>query len=131
MCGNDELVEYNAENTYTRRSRKDGKTLEVFTFGDNPNFGLAFNKGNLRYNMATNMFIKDNDGSIISVVFANQEEKRLGLVVSAANDIIFINEEEYKVKINGYKEFLKKDQAIRLAVSYAENELVPYIDYLN
>lgn len=66
LCGNDELIEYNAENTYTRRSRKDGKTLEVFTFGDNPNFGLAFNKGNLRYNMATNMFIKDNDGYILS-----------------------------------------------------------------
>ena len=66
LCGNDELVEYNAENTYTRRSRKDGKTLEVFTFGDNPNFGLAFNKDNLRYNMATNMFIKDNDGYILS-----------------------------------------------------------------
>ena len=66
LCGNDELIEYNAENTYTRRSRKDGKTLEVFTFGDNPNFGLAFNKDNLRYNMATNMFIKDNDGYILS-----------------------------------------------------------------
>lgn len=74
--------------------------------------------------------IKDNDGTSITVMFTNGDTKRLGTLVSVANDIISIDETEYKEKMHNYKILLKKEKSIRTSVIYAERELEPYIEYL-
>ncbi len=74
--------------------------------------------------------IKDNDGTSITVMFANGDTKRLGTLVAVANDIISIDETEYKEKMHNYKILLKKEKSIRTSVIYAERELEPYIEYL-
>ena len=74
--------------------------------------------------------IKDNDGPSITVMFANGDTKRLGTLVAVANDIISIDETEYKEKMHNYKILLKKEKSIRTSVIYAERELEPYIEYL-
>jgi len=61
-----ELVEYNSENTYTRRSKSTGEILETFTFGSDPKFGLTFKKNDMWYNAGVNKFIKDKDGYILA-----------------------------------------------------------------
>ena len=74
--------------------------------------------------------IKDNDGTSITVMFTNGDTKRLGTLVAVANDIISIDETEYKEKMHNYKILLKKEKSIRTSVIYAERELEPYIEYL-
>lgn len=73
---------------------------------------------------------KENDGTSITVVFTNSDTKRLGTLVAVANDIVSIDEVEYKEKINDYRTVLKKEKSIKTSVTYAERELEPYIEYL-
>ena len=58
-------------------------------------------------------------------------EKQLGTFVSAANGIITVNDEEYKERIDGYRDVLKKENSIRTAYSYAEKQFAPYAEYLD
>ena len=85
---------------------------------------------NIIHNKFGTGIIKDNDGTSITVMFANGDTKRLGTLVAVANDIISIDETEYKEKMHNYKILLKKEKSIRTSVIYAERELEPYIEYL-
>ncbi len=74
--------------------------------------------------------ITENNGSTVTVQFANAGEKQLGMVVAAAKGLISAESEAYVKTIEIYGEYLKKEDSIRNAVRYAEMELVPYSEYV-
>lgn len=74
--------------------------------------------------------ITNNDGTSLTVGFSNGEEKKLGTVLVVANGFVSLKD-TYQNKIDEYRNILKKEKAIRTAVSYAEKELAPYIEYLD
>ncbi len=74
--------------------------------------------------------IVDKNGSTVEVEFANEEKKKLGIVLSAANNIVELCTDDYAENIGRYRDVLKKESAIKNAVSYAEKNFVPYAEYL-
>ena len=62
----DELIEYSAENTYSRLSKQTGELLGRFSFGSDSKFGLSYYQNNDKIDCATNYFIKDKDGYILT-----------------------------------------------------------------
>lgn len=67
--------------------------------------------------------VKSNDGSMVVVDFGAAGEKRLGLLLSAANDIICIDSEDYKERIGIYKPVLKEMDTISKSIAYIQKEL--------
>ena len=62
--------------------------------------------------------------------FEDGTKKKLGLTVSAANGIITSHMENYDEMPGSYREVIKKEAAIRNAVSYAEKNFSMYAEYL-
>lgn len=108
-------------------SRKELKLLEEAI--DFVNSAFETNTNIIHKKFGTGI-VKENDGTSITVAFTNSDTKRLGTLVAVANDIVSIDEAEYKEKINDYRMVLKKEKSIRTSVTYAERELEPYIEYL-
>ena len=65
---------------------------------------------------------------MITVDFGDNKRK-LGTVLSAANEIISIDDNEYHKKIEDYKDVLKRENDIINRYSYSEKEMVKYKDY--
>lgn len=70
------------------------------------------------------------NGSTVEVEFEDGTKKKLGLTVSAANGIITSHMENYDEMPGSYREVIKKEAAIRNAVSYAEKNFSMYAEYL-
>ena len=75
--------------------------------------------------------VTDNNGTVIIVEFKECGEKRLSTVVSAANEIISIDTDEYMEIIKGCQDLLKRESFIRSSLSSAEKEFSAYADYLD
>lgn len=75
--------------------------------------------------------VKENTGTAIRVEFTGFGEKTLGTFVSAANGLITVDMDGYAEHIAKYRDCLKKEGSMKSAVSYAEKELAPYVEYLN
>jgi len=75
--------------------------------------------------------IQTQRGNNISVNFPDVGAKTLGLAVSAVNNIITIDAEDYAERIEQLRNILKKDERqITEAVVNAEQRLEPYLEYL-
>ena len=75
--------------------------------------------------------IRSQSGSGIDVDFSDAGTRKLGLTVSAVNNIITIDSENYSEIIAQYRDVLKKKgQDISKAVVSAEEKLAPYLEYL-
>lgn len=72
-----------------------------------------------KYDLGT---ITDNNGSSIEIEFSNGEKKKFGMVLSAVNNIIVSQADDYAERLQKYRETLKKEATIKNAVSYAEKK---------
>ncbi len=81
-----------------------------------------------KYGLGT---ITDNHGSSIEIEFANGDKKKFGMVLSAVNNIIVSQTDDYAEQMQKYKETLKKEAAIKNAVSYAEKNFAEYAEYID
>ena len=81
-----------------------------------------------KYGMGT---ITDNNGSSIEIEFANGDKKKFGMVLSAVNNIIVSQTDDYAEQMQKYREILKKEAAIKNAVSYAEKNFAEYAEYID
>lgn len=68
-------------------------------------------------------------GTTIEVQFPDGA-KKLGIVLSAANDIIVSMEEGYAERMEVYRPLLKKESTIKSALEFAEKNFTPYAEYL-
>lgn len=59
-----------------------------------------------KYGLGT---ITDNNGSSIEIEFANGEKKKFGMVLSAVNNIIVSQADDYAEQMQKYRETLKKE----------------------
>jgi hypothetical protein len=75
--------------------------------------------------------IVSTSGSNITVEFQNEGQKKLGLIASITNGIISVDIGGYEETVANYLEYLKKETAIKSAVSYAEKEMNPYKAFLD
>ena len=74
--------------------------------------------------------IIDKHGTTIEVNFKDGDLRKLGIVLSAVNDIIVSGIEGYSERIREYRDILKKESSIRSAVSFAEKNFAPYAEFL-
>ena len=74
--------------------------------------------------------IIDKHGTTIEVNFKDGDLRKLGIVLSAVNDIIVSGIEGYSERIREYRDILKKESSIRSVVSFAEKNFAPYAEYL-
>lgn len=74
--------------------------------------------------------VKSNSGTSIKVEFANGEEKVLGTAMSAVKGFITSDTEGYAEHMEKYKKCLEKESSIKTALSIAEREMRPYVEYL-
>lgn len=74
--------------------------------------------------------IKSNTGGHLVVDFGTIGEKKFGIILSVANDIIRIDVDGYEEKMNQYREILKDEESILRRVSSAQKDLEPYLIYL-
>ena len=81
-----------------------------------------------KYGMGT---ITDNNGSSIEIEFANGDKKKFGMVLSAVNNIIVSQTDDYAEQMQKYRETLKKEAAIKNTVSYAEKNFAEYAEYID
>ena len=81
-----------------------------------------------KYGLGT---ITDNHGSSIEIEFANGDKKKFGMVLSAVNNIIVSQTDDYAEQMQKYRETLKKEAAIKNAVSYAEKNFAEYAEYID
>lgn len=81
-----------------------------------------------KYGLGT---ITDNNGSSIEIEFANGEKKKFGMVLSAVNNIIVSQADDYAEQMQKYRETLKKEATIKNAVSYAEKKFAEYEEYID
>ena len=75
--------------------------------------------------------ITDNNGSFIEIEFANGEKKKFGMVLSAVNNIIVSQADDYAEQMQKYRETLKKEATIKNAVNYAEINFAEYAEYID
>lgn len=75
-------------------------------------------------------FAEHNNGSSIEIEFANGDKKKFGMVLSAVNNIIVSQTDDYAEQMQKYRETLKKEAAIKNAVSYAEKNFAEYAEYI-
>ena len=64
------------------------------------------------------------------MTFLNGKIIKFGTFLAAANGIISSDEDGYKEKIYEYKDYLKREEAIRSALSGAEKEYYIYGEYI-
>ena len=81
-----------------------------------------------KYDLGT---ITDNNGSSIEIEFSNGEKKKFGMVLSAVNNIIVSQADDYAERLQKYRETLKKEATIKNAVSYAEKKFADYAEYID
>lgn len=81
-----------------------------------------------KYGLGT---ITDNHGSSIEIEFANGDKKKFGMVLSAVNNIIVSQTDDYAEQMQKYRETLKKEAAIKNTVSYAEKNFAEYAEYID
>ena len=74
--------------------------------------------------------ITDKHETTIEVNFQDGGVRKLGIVLSAVNDIIISGIEGYRERIEEYRDILKKESSIRSAVSFAEKNFVSYAEFL-
>lgn len=70
------------------------------------------------------------NGTTVSVDFPETGEKKLGLYQSVAMGIISVDNSEYRERLGGYMDYLKKENSIKSALSYSEKQFQPYAEYL-
>ena len=66
----------------------------------------------------------------ITVQFSGVGNKTLGTIACIGNGLIFFCDEEKQAERLHYKDILRKGEQIRNAVWWAEQEPVPYTEYL-
>ena len=81
-----------------------------------------------KYGLGT---ITDNNGSSIEIEFSNGEKKKFGMVLSAVNNIIVSQADDYAERLQKYRETLKKEATIKNAVSYVEKKFADYAEYID
>ena len=81
-----------------------------------------------KYGLGT---ITDNNGNSIEIEFANGDKKKFGMFLSAVNNIIVSQTDDYAEQMQKYRETLKKEAAIKNAVSYAEKNFAEYAEYID
>ena len=74
--------------------------------------------------------ITDKHGATIEVNFQDGDIRKIGIVLSAVNDIIVSEIEGYRGRIEECRDILKKESSIRSAVSFTEKNFAPYAEYL-
>lgn len=75
--------------------------------------------------------VSENTGEYIFVDFSDGESKKLGTYMAISNGILKSDRADYAGKIEGYIDVLRKNKSIEKELLFAEQELKPYIDYLD
>lgn len=76
--------------------------------------------------------IVDINNNLTLVQFEkNNEVKKLAISALLINNLIIIEDEETKEKVNLYKDILRKENDIPRSLSQAKEKLVPYQEYLD
>jgi len=70
------------------------------------------------------------DGRMV-VTFDAEGEKELGIIQSAANGIVSVDDAGYASRYDEYRGLLQNEGKIRNAVTIAGNLLAPYVEYLD
>ena len=98
---------------------------------NNPGLNITFTVGaniiHKKYGFGT--VVEKNDNTI-TATFENGQQKKFGLVLSTANNIISVQTDDYAEQLQKYREILKKETTIKNTVSYAENNFALYAEYL-
>ena len=74
--------------------------------------------------------IQELTDKTIKVQFAGAGNKTLGTIACIGNGLIRLSDEGKQAELIQYKDILRKDEQIRNAVRWAEQELMPYAEYL-
>ena len=93
----------------------------------NITFTVGANIIHKKYGFGT--VVEKNDNTI-TATFENGQQKKFGLVLSTANNIIYVQTYDYAEQLQKYREILKKETTIKNTVSYAENNFALYAEYL-
>ena len=93
----------------------------------NITFTVGANIIHKKYGFGT--VVEKNDNTI-TATFENGQQKKFGLVLSTANNIISVQTDDYAEQLQKYREILKKETTIKNTVSYAENNFALYAEYL-
>lgn len=104
------LVQLNTATDWLRDAVKPGTTIQHKSFGEG--------------------VIQELTDKAITVQFSGVGKKTLGIITCVGNGLIRFAEEEKQTDLLHYKEILRKDEQIRNAVRWAEQELIPYAEYL-
>ncbi len=75
--------------------------------------------------------IKEIDNNKMIVSFSDKDDKILGIIECASNGTISFKDNELQSKLEMDRDILRRDDPIRKAVERAEQELIPYMAYLD
>ena len=89
----------------------------------------AFKKDNIIYHIKYGYgVIRENNGSIITVAFPEEGEKKLGVIVSATKGIITSTIDGYTEMMEKYKEPLLHQELLKFAVIDAERNVKYHLE---
>mgnify|MGYP007070320770 FL=1 len=74
--------------------------------------------------------IQELTDKAITVKFSGVGKKTLGTIACVGNGLIWFDDDEKQAGLLKNKDILRKDEQIRNAVRWAEQELMPYAEYL-
>jgi hypothetical protein len=106
----EQLAQLNSATEWLRDTLKPGITIRHKSFGEG--------------------VIQELTDKAITVQFSGVGKKTLGTITCVSNGLIRFADEEKQTDLLQYKEILRKDEQIRNAVRWAEQELIPYAEYL-